>query len=147
MAGGVLTYKAPKAISAAQLALDGLTISALPSEMNALSSFRPQRNISADTVTLSTTYEIHPAGFGLIFVHNPDAVKLNFEVTVEWRVRFDSYNPASSTHTFHQPSSERTWADAVEAMVRSGHGAVSLAERTAALLTWNRQHQARQAIR
>jgi hypothetical protein len=146
-ASGLLAYKTPRAISAAQLALDGLTISALPAEMNALSNFRAQRSINSGSLTYKASAEIHPAGFGLIFVYNPDNVPLNFEVTVEWRIRFDASDPASSTHIYHSPSTERTWADAVEAMVRSGHGAVSLMERAATLVAWNRQYQARQALR
>ena len=147
LASGLLTYKTPRAISAAQLALDGLTISALPAEMNALSNFRAQRSVTSGTITQTSEYGQHFTGFGLIFVSKPNNVPLNYEVTVEWRIRFDSADPASSTHIFHQPSSERTWSEAVESMVRSGHGAVSLMERAATLLAWNRQHQARQALR
>lgn len=139
---GILAYKAPKAVSASQLALDGLTVSALPAEMSTLSLFRSQYTASANPVTWDASSAQHPAGFGLIYVHNPNGVSLNFQVTVEWRLRFDSSDPASSSHTFHPPSSEATWSAAIKSMVDSGHGVFSLLERSAQLLAWNRQYGA-----
>jgi hypothetical protein len=143
---GVIAYKAPKAVSAAQLALDGLSVSALPAEMSTLSLFRSQYVASANPVTWDASSAQHPAGFGLIYCHNPNGVSLNYQVTVEWILRFDSGDPASSSHTYHPPSSEASWSAAIKSMVDSGHGVFSLLERSAQLLAWNRQYGVRNTM-
>ena len=123
-------------MSAGKLALRGVQMDSYPLNMSALADFRPVANTADAAVTWDATNLIHPLGFAPIVVINQAStetppLKLNFLVTVEWRVRFDIGNPAVASHTHHGVSSDQHWDDLIRQAVQKGAGVADIVERVA----------------
>lgn len=130
------SYAAPRLCSGGKLALRGVTVSALPYEMNALADFSPLETVTDanftwnGAATLNSTS--HYDGFApIVIAQNNFPGPLEVLVTCEWRVRFDPSNPAMASHTLHQPASESLWAKAIAEADSLGHGVVDIVEEIA----------------
>merc|ERR1712070_158947 len=64
---------------------------------------------------------IPPTQSGGTFLYSDDSVpqKLTYQVTTEYRVRFDLTNPASATHRFHEPAPMPTYTRMIKDSVRA----------------------------
>ena len=132
--GQLLSYKAPSEMSASQLALNPVRIDAIPTDVSQLQRFT---NLKEDAGgdnqrwaplagTFDTTNEF--AGFAPIFVYNPDAVNLAFQVAVEWRVRLDPLNPMGGSARDQGMTQPNVWHDLIKSMEALGHGVVDAIE-------------------
>jgi hypothetical protein len=130
----LVSFSAPRLCSAGKLALRGVKVDAIPYNMSQLSDFCPRAVTAADKVEPNTTtwnegtFEANFEGFAPIFVHNPNAIELQYLVTVEWRTRFDPGNPAYSGHTYHPVATDSCWNETVKGMEEEGHGVFDIAE-------------------
>lgn len=124
----LVSYCNPRICSAGKLALRGVQVDAVPSDMQALANFSPLATTTDGDFTAAATSDVDFAGFNPIFVFNPQGVELNALVTVEWRVRFDVSNPAHSACTYRPPSSERTWAQTMQQAVQLGNGVIDIVQ-------------------
>ena len=122
-----VNFQSPRLLSAAKLALKGVQISSYPLDMNAISDFTQlQQETDANIAFDNNAPE--PQGWTPIMVMNPDAVRLEYLVTTEWRVRFDLQNPASAGHQYHQMQTDSTWNEMTKRAVALGHGVRDIAE-------------------
>lgn len=136
----LVSYSAPRLCSAGKLALRGVQVNAVPNNLSVLSDFVPRRikqsgtypwTENADGSTISADQDFE--GFAPIFVYNPDGIALKYLLTIEWRVRFDPFNPAYAGHTQHTPATEATWANAVQLEENKGSGVTDIVEDIAEL--------------
>lgn len=132
----LVSYSAPRLCSAGKLALRGVQVNAIPNNLSVLSDFVPRRIQPGGVEPWAEVpggVQQDLEGFGPIFVYNPDRVNLKYLVTIEWRMRFDPFNPAYAGHTTHLPASEATWARAVVEEENQGNGVRDIAEDVAEL--------------
>jgi hypothetical protein len=104
--------------------------------MNALSEFTPIEAVTpvlatGDVFTWSgvagaTDYEFE--GMLPVFVANPDGVGLRIQVTVEYRLRFDAFNPAVAAHQYHPPAPANAWDTAIRMAMAIGHGVQDISD-------------------
>lgn len=128
----LVSYSSPRLCSAGKLALRGVQVDAIPNNMSVLSDFVAVATATGGAQTWTEAgYGADMEGFAPIFVHNPSKTSLQFQVTIEWRCRFDPGNPAYSSHTFHAPASDMTWGNTIHAMENAGHGVMDIAEKVA----------------
>lgn len=123
-------YQAPRMMSAGKLALRGVQINSYPLNMTEVSKFS---ELTQDTDQSFVYGEGQPeaAGWAPILVYNPSGIALEYIVTSEWRVRFDLDHPASSSHTYHHPASDMTWATLTRKAAEMGAGAIDIADTVA----------------
>lgn len=117
-----VSFARPTLITAADLAMRSVTIDAVPINMAALADFRPLEDEGGTTFTWGSTSKLHPQGFGPIVVYNTTGLKLQYLVTVEWRVRFGFGNVACGTHTQHSPATDHQWSQVLATMAAEGSG-------------------------
>lgn len=139
-AAALVQFQAPRMLAAAKLSFRGVTVDAIPADMNSLSEFTP----------IVTTHPYHQdgsdftwqspgdhagaenvmeySGFLPIFIYNPSAIGLQVQVTCEYRLRFDPFHPATSSHRYHPPSSMLTWDNAIRTMQSIGHGVKDISD-------------------
>jgi len=134
----LVSYSAPRLCSAGKLALRGVQVNAVPNNLSVLSDFVPRRikdqgpyvwsEQPSQPVPSAGLAEQDFEGFAPIFVYNPDNIALKYLVTIEWRVRFDPFNPAYAGHSQHMPASEAAWAQAVRMEENKGSGVTDIME-------------------
>lgn len=129
-ANELISYTAPRLCSAAKLALNGVTVDAIPYNMSSLADFRPKENgpTGATAYTKDVPYF---DGFAQIFVYNPNNVELEYLVCCEWRARFDPLNPAHASHVHHPVTSDKVWDAHIQRMSREGNGVKDIAQQVA----------------
>lgn len=133
----IISFMKPRLMSAGKLSLRGIQADSYPLNMNALSDFLEVRNLSSGKVTMNShTFDGAPVGFAPIVIVNEGStstppLKLNFLVTIEWRVRFDISNPAVSSHLHHGVTSDGHWDSMIRAASARGHGMCDIVERVA----------------
>ncbi len=122
-----ISFNKPRLCAAAKLALTGVECHLPPMNMSDLADFTqlPAGGTTDYVGTWVPGFEC--AGFAPFVVHNPDAVNLQFLVTVEYRLRFDIAHPAASTHVYHKPAPLDRWHRVLDAMVAAGHGVREIA--------------------
>jgi len=124
-----ISFQSPRLMSAGKLALKGVQANSYPLNMEPLAEFtRLAVNTTSPTIGTLADKTTGPAGWAPIMVHNPNNVLLQYLVTVEWRVRFDLTNPASSSHKLHAPTTDSQWASMIKRATALGHGIVDMAE-------------------
>ena len=132
IANNFVSYMAPRLCAAAKLALRGVQVDAHPLNMNRLADFTQiYRGFSGSDGTpgQSTWAEnLVPVGFTPIVIYNPEGVKLNLLVCHEYRTRFELFNPACSSHKYHPPVSDSTWADMIKKAADLGSGVMDIAD-------------------
>jgi hypothetical protein len=125
-------FMAPRLCSAGKLALRGVTLDSYPLDMSEVSDFRGIRPFGeVGDLPQWVDEKIRPAGFAPIVCYNPNAVPLQFLVTMEWRVRFDPSNPAAGSHSYHGTAPDSTWDSITRRAASMGHGALDIAEKVA----------------
>lgn len=135
LGGEFVAYMAPRLCAAAKLAMRGLKVDSYPLNMSEAADFCPfivasnsDNHQTWDTMGGTAATIGEPSAFAPIVVFNPNAINLQYLVTVEYRIRFDPSNPAAASHIVHKPASELTWSKVIENAVALGHGAVDIAE-------------------
>jgi hypothetical protein len=136
VAGQVVSFMAPRMMSAGKLALRGVQMDSYPLSMSQVSTFEGMAPVGGGSISwlgdLTTGPDsINPVGWAPIVVSNPEGIELNYLVCVEWRVRFDIANPAVSSHTHHPVASDNTWDAQVRNAMNMGNGVVDIVERVA----------------
>lgn len=122
-ANDYVAFNGPRLMSAAKLAMAGVSIDAVPYNMAALSDFR-ELEVYGDTVFSwnGSTSTLDSEGFAPVVWYNPNKLPLQFIVTVECRTRFPVQHVAQSSHRHHPPASDTTWARLQQMMAAEGHG-------------------------
>jgi hypothetical protein len=147
LANQFVSYQAPRLCSAGKLALRGVKIDACPFNIRELQDFdrvvdpmtpeggggtggfnEPWTSTSRADGDQAFNPRWKCKGFAPIAVYNPNAVTLQYLVTMEFRCRFDIGHPASSTHTHHPPATESNWSQHIKRMLDMGHGAIDIAD-------------------
>jgi hypothetical protein len=147
LANQFVSYQAPRLCSAGKLALRGVKIDACPFNVRELQDFdrvidpmeldggggvggfdEPWTSTSRADSEQAYNPQWKCKGFAPIMVYNPNAVSLQYLVTLEFRCRFDLGHPASSTHVHHQPATESTWSGHIKRMLDMGHGVIDIAD-------------------
>lgn len=127
-----VSFMSPRLCSAGKLAMRGVKVSSYPLDMSELADFRGINPYGTTPLKASYTWAsndmLRPAGFAPIVVYNPEAVPLDYLITIEWRVRFDIGNPAASGHRYQGITSDAVWDAATRAAAALGHGAVDIVE-------------------
>jgi len=83
--------------------------------------------------------DFHPEGWAPMVYYNPynaskqpsERKEMTFLVTMEWRVRFDISNPASSSHVMHKPSTDSEWHSLIQKASNALPGVLDIVERVA----------------
>lgn len=118
---------APKVLTAGRLALRPVSCSAYPLDMTHYQDFA---QVSPYDGALTRTSQ-HDFGTlsPIVFLQKSDTpVQVQFMVTMEWRVRYSAFNPASASHSYHPPTSTVVWSDTIKAASAMGHGVVEVGE-------------------
>jgi hypothetical protein len=124
-----ISYQAPRMMAAGKLALRGVQVNSYPLNMAAISDFLSMGSDSDGLVTWTESADLNGCGFAPIYVHTTEAaLKLNYLVTVEWRVRFDFSHPAASGHVHHPVASDSTWDRVLRTATSLGSGVLDIAE-------------------
>lgn len=132
MAARVIAFYSPRILTGGKLALRGVQCSAYPLDMSEYADFLPVRVLDHD---FTWGPAVRPSALSpIVFVQNNDVPKtVEFMVTIEWRVRFDPGNPATSSHTYHETLSDEAWNGVIKAASAVGHGVEEISEDVAAL--------------
>jgi hypothetical protein len=127
-----IAFHAPRLLSASKLAMGAVRCSAVPSNMATLSNFSNMRIRTDEAITWNsvTAGDFELGGFSPIVFIKPNGLTLTYEVTVEFRLRFDPDSVASSTHVHHKAVPDTFWNDAMAAAINAGHGVYDIAEAT-----------------
>jgi len=138
LANQFVSFMSPRLCSAGKLALRGVKVDSYPLNMSEYSNFCPQSPIDGasgliDGVTWDGTGTGansigEPSAFAPIVVFNPNYVKLQYIVTIEWRVRFDPSSAAAASHKFHHTTPMSTWDSVISSASSLGHGAMDIAD-------------------
>lgn len=127
IANNFVSYMAPRLCSAGKLALRGVHVDAHPLNMNRLADFTQIYRGFSETTSDWPDY-LTPVGFTPIMIYNPNGVELELLIGMEFRTRFELFNPACSSHKFHAPSTDATWAGAIKKACDMGSGAMDIAD-------------------
>lgn len=127
-----ISFYSPRLLSAGKLSLRGVKCDSYPLDMSEYSSFRNIENLSGPVHWVSN---LKPAALApIVFIqNNTTRVEIQFMVTIEWRVRFDPGNPATSSHVQHDTTSDSVWNSVIRTMSAVGHGVEELAEGVSAV--------------
>jgi len=110
-----LSSSKPRAVSAAYLALNTLHADAVPIEFDELSDFMGV--IATSSITNPFTWgsdAYKPGALSPLYVFNPAGVALDFQITVQWRVRLDANNPLASSHVNVPLTDGTVWQSAIQ---------------------------------
>lgn len=122
----LISYQSPKLISAPSLALKGMVAHSFPINMEELAQFTSLEATSDGTFTYDTD-EPEPTGWAPIIVYNAGSnLDIEYLVTMEWRVRFDPNNPASSMHRDYGYTSQSAWDSMVRGAKKLGEAFMSM---------------------
>jgi hypothetical protein len=130
----MMGYMRPRLLSAGKLALRGVQLDAYPLDMNKLSEFTPIFQTSGHI--RSQSYwgsNLNPCGFSPIAIYNPNEVKLQLLITVEWRTRFTVGNPAVAAHVQHKATPDSVWDGMIKRAVAMGNGVKDIVETVASI--------------
>lgn len=132
-----ISFMNPRLCSAAKLALRGIQMDGYPTNMSAISDFRPTSSgaTTQDNWDQSTGIDAVPDGFTPLVIVNPDNVNIRLLICIEWRVRFDLTNPAASSHRQYPVASDLTYSNLMAKASSLGNGAMDIAEKVAILGT------------
>lgn len=128
LANQCISYNNPRLCAAAKLALRGVQVDLVPFNMSELANFTL---LSSPTWSQYGATSPAPKGFAPMFIYNPNNVKLQLLVAIEWRTRFDPSNPAQASHEHHPPATESMWAQAQHTAEMLGNGVVDIADKVA----------------
>lgn len=148
LANQFVALNAPRLCSAAKLGFRGVEVSAVPYNMSALAEFGRVLPVQADKVTggvannftwdnrlvTATDSDTSQAlatlnfdGFAPIVIYNPGGIVLELLITIEYRNRFNTTNPAQAGHKRYPLATDATWERVQKMMEREGHGVFDIA--------------------
>lgn len=119
--------QSPRLLAASKLALRGTEIHSYPLNMTEVSKFTSLQK-TADATFKFDADTVSPAGWAPIVIYNPSGATLELMITMEYRVRFDLDNPASSSHIHHPIASDGVWDSLVRQAVALGNGVQDIAD-------------------
>jgi len=148
---GIIATQAPRLMSMPKLGLRGVKVQSYPMNMSQLADFQIISDSQfQDGAERSTNFAwgthnsgladpthdlpINPSGFApIMFVRDGDPTPgspdvLTFQVTTEFRVRFDLSNVASASHTHHKVSTDSHWDRLTKVASDAGHGVLDIAD-------------------
>lgn len=137
LAGQFVSFMNPRLCSAGKLALRGVKVDSYPLNMSEFSNFCPEAPISGSAPLQNMTWDGsgtdantdgEPSAFAPIVVYNPNAVDMQYLITVEWRVRFDPAAAAAASHMFHKSTPMSVWDSVISSASSIGHGAMDIAD-------------------
>jgi hypothetical protein len=126
----VLSYFKPRLMAAAKLALRGVQANSYPLNMSSIADFKPIKQLTSADTSMNGT-DVYPEGWAPIVLLNPNRVRLQLLISIEWRVRFDLGNPAVASHAHHGVTSDGAWDSAIQKAVSLGNGMLDIAEKVA----------------
>lgn len=132
----IQSYGNLKTVSNSELVGKPKQVNCLPTNMTALQNFTPLGELSPGAALVSQEgpgFE----GFGPVILVNPSLAPLLVTVCVEWRVRFDPFNPMYSSGTVHPPTSPSIWHAITNAAQNAGTGVEELGGAGAAAAAYN----------
>jgi len=126
----VISYYSPRILAGGKLALRGVKANAYPLDMSEYADFAKVNDTAGTAFTWNSGSVSRSAALSpIVFMQeNNPAADIDFMITMEWRVRFDPGNPATSSHTHHEVTSDSTWNSVIRAMSSAGHGVEELTE-------------------
>jgi len=137
MSGNTNTYTAlgdhfvsfmnPRLLSAGKLALRGVQIDSYPLNMSEVSTFA-QVHHQVDTTTDYDDAMPNALGWAPIMVYNPDAVALEYLITMECRVRFSVFNAASASLRHHGYTPDSVWNRMLQDATSMGNAVKDIAD-------------------
>jgi hypothetical protein len=127
LANNLVSFAPPRILMGSSLVLGAVQINAIPGDMSSLSSFTPIKAY-ADAASTNWVSNRNFEGFNPMYLYNPDGKKVQYLVSVEWRVRVSPFNPMSSSVVGHKPTSDTFWSDIIETAGRIGHGVQDVAQ-------------------
>lgn len=126
LAGALVSQMRPRVCTAGKLALRGVQVDLVPSDMSELADFveqfAPANTLAPSDINLRT------AGFLPVMFQNVNNQSMQYIVTAELRVRFDLESVAAAAHEYHKPASLSTWDKAMQIAHTIGHGVHDIAE-------------------
>jgi hypothetical protein len=130
LANSMVQYMNPRLMAAPKLALRGVQASSFPINMAEIADFK---TLDTRTDALVDGRAFEGLGWAPIVFYNPDCgvhpgPNLEYLVTTEWRVRFDTTNPASAGHIQHPISSDSTWSRMMAKAAKLGSGMIDIAD-------------------
>lgn len=130
MADGMVQFMNPRLMAAPKLALRGVQASSYPLNMAEVADFK---DLTYHTDGLKHIDAFDGVGWAPIVFYNPDCgahagPALEYLVTTEWRVRFDTSNPAAAGHVTHRLASDSTWAATIDKAAKLGAGMIDIAD-------------------
>jgi hypothetical protein len=125
-ANALVSFGKMATIPLAGLVTQPVQIDALPTDMVTLQEFAQYKSQDAASGTITGDgYGFQ--GFGPVCLYNPTHKNLRFTVCVEWRVRYDPFNPMHSSGTVHPPTHPSVWHSIMDAAHSAGHGVYNVA--------------------
>lgn len=129
----VVAFYSPRILTGGKLSLRGVKCSSYPLDMTEYASFLPiQAWPTTDGVPIDTTWTnaISPSALAPIVLvqANVEPQTLQYLITIEWRVRFDPGNPATSSHIHHDTLSDECWNKLMSTASSAGHAVEELTE-------------------
>lgn len=127
VAARVISFYSPRLLTGGKLCLRGVKGNSYPLDMSEYAKFAP---IGEHAGLFTWGNATRPAALApIVFVQeNATNAHLQFMVTIEWRVRFDPGNPATSSHTFHDTLAYSDWNRIIKSASSAGHGIEELSE-------------------
>jgi len=108
-------------VAASYLALNPHVAHAIPLDYNECSEFMEITDSSSYSTPFTWATEgLRPAAMSPLFVYNPSGLLLEYQVTIQWRLRLDPQNPMSSDHKTYRTSSIKDVEDAVLGVMGGG---------------------------
>jgi len=130
----VVNFQTPRLMSAGKIALRGVTANSYPLNMAQVAEFT---QIALFTpVAGGEVWDVNkpqPSGWSPIVFYNGEETqssrpKLEYLVSVEFRVRFGLTNPASASHRQHPVAADSVWSTMISTASSFGHGIADIAE-------------------
>ncbi len=106
---------------ASRLALHPHIAHAYPLDYTEAANFLEPATSSGFTTPFTWgTEAMRPAALSPLFIYNPSGVALEFQVTIQWRLRLDPLNVMSSDHKVHATTTVREVENAIGGLVAAG---------------------------
>ena len=114
------------------LALRGVEASSYPLNMTEFSDFLPKYSTADRNITMDN-HGPKPSALAPILFYQPASpnINLTYVVTIEWRVRFDPYNPAAASHVHHNATPDSWWNYGLKEASQASHAIGDIVENVA----------------
>lgn len=125
-ANALVSFGKMSTVPVASLVTQPIQVDALPADLSMLQEFSQYKTEAP--LSGSTTWDGHGfQGFGPVCLYNPSHKNIRFTVCIEWRVRYDPFNPMHGSGTVHPPTHPGVWHSILDAAHTAGHGVYTVA--------------------